>query len=178
MFGEKCSFRNSGTPVRRTTRRKSQKMDFHELWDSCAQNKTSEFSNNGLLGIMGLLCAEQNVGNIKHALSCFFGLRLAEQNVGNLKTCYLWICSEQSTCPSSQHSTCLASQQGRCLGSQQGTCLTSRHEDMLRLACSISAHRKGSANTSEFWGLKCEVLGSKNYYWNLVARFWYMATKF
>ena len=40
-----CPFRNSGTPVRRTRRRKSQKMDFQEFWDSCAQNNTSEISN-------------------------------------------------------------------------------------------------------------------------------------
>ena len=41
------------------------KMHFQEFWDSCAQNKTSEISTNGLSGIMGLLCAEQNVGNVK-----------------------------------------------------------------------------------------------------------------
>ena len=63
---KKCTFRNSGTPVRRAKRRKSQEMDFQEFWDSCAQNKTSEISRNGLSGILGLLCAEQNVGNIKH----------------------------------------------------------------------------------------------------------------
>ena len=39
---DNCTFRNSGTPVRRTTRRKSRKMHFQKLWDSCAQNKTSE----------------------------------------------------------------------------------------------------------------------------------------
>ena len=36
-----------------------------EFWDSCAQ-KTSEISETALSGIMGLLCAEQNVGNLKH----------------------------------------------------------------------------------------------------------------
>ena len=41
----KCTFKNSGTPVRRTKRRKSQ--------------------HNALLGILGLLSAEQNVGNLK-----------------------------------------------------------------------------------------------------------------
>ena len=40
-----CTFRNSGTPVRRTERRKSQK--------------------HTLSGILGHLCAEQNVGNLK-----------------------------------------------------------------------------------------------------------------
>ena len=61
----KCTFRNYGTPVRRTKRRKFHKMHFQKLWDSCAQNKTSEISQNALSGIMGLLCAEQNAGNLK-----------------------------------------------------------------------------------------------------------------
>ena len=61
----KCTFRNSGTPVRRTRRRKSQKVHFQEFWDSCAQNKTSEVSTNALSGILGLLCAEQDVGSLK-----------------------------------------------------------------------------------------------------------------
>ena len=83
---KKCTFRNSGTPVRRTRGRKSQQMHLREFWDSCAQNKTSEIStmhfqefcnscaqnktseisNNGLSGILGLLCAEQDVGNLKN----------------------------------------------------------------------------------------------------------------
>ena len=42
---KKCTFRNSGTPVRRTTRRKSQ--------------------TNVLSRIMGLLCAEQYVRHLK-----------------------------------------------------------------------------------------------------------------
>ena len=50
-FLKKRTFRNSGTPVRRTRRRKSKKMDFQELWDSRAQNKTSEIPNNVLSGI-------------------------------------------------------------------------------------------------------------------------------
>ena len=62
---EKWTFRNSGTPVRRPKRRKSRKMDFQDCWDSCALNKTSEISKNALSGILGLLCAEQGVGNIK-----------------------------------------------------------------------------------------------------------------
>ena len=74
---EKCTFRNSGTPVRRTRRRKSQKMHFQEFWDSCAQNKTSEVSRNALSGILGLLCAEQDVGNLK---KCIF------RNSGTEKT--------------------------------------------------------------------------------------------
>ena len=84
---KKWTFANSGTPVRRTRRRKSQKvhfqefcdscaqnktseiqkkMDFQELWDSCAQNKQSEISKHELLGMLVLLYAEQNVGNIKN----------------------------------------------------------------------------------------------------------------
>ena len=43
----------------------SKKTDFQEFWDSCAQNKTSEISKTALSGILGLLCAEQNVGNLK-----------------------------------------------------------------------------------------------------------------
>ena len=43
----------------------SQETDFQEFWDPCAQNKTSEISKNELSGIMGLLCAEQNVGTLK-----------------------------------------------------------------------------------------------------------------
>ena len=62
---KKCTFRNSGTPVRRTKLQKSQKMNCQEFWDSCAQNKTSEISKNALSVIMGLLCAEQDVGNLK-----------------------------------------------------------------------------------------------------------------
>ena len=103
---KKAIIRNSGTPGRRTRRRKSQKMHFPEFWDSCAQNKTSEISTNALSGIMGLLGAEQDVGNLKqmhfqeiwescaqnkpseiskNGLSRIMGLPCAEQNVGNLK---------------------------------------------------------------------------------------------
>ena len=41
-------------------------MHVQEFWDSCAQNKTSEISKNELSGILGLLCAEQDIGNLKH----------------------------------------------------------------------------------------------------------------
>ena len=105
---KKCTFRISGTPVRRTRRRKSQKMDFQEFCDSCAQNKTSEISRNALSGGLGLLCAEQDVGNLKElhfqelrdscalyrtseisktAVSGTLGLLCAEQDDENLKTC-------------------------------------------------------------------------------------------
>ena len=63
---KKWTFRKSGAPVRRTRRRTSQKNDFQEFWDSCALNKTSYISNNALSEFLGLLCAEQNVGNLKN----------------------------------------------------------------------------------------------------------------
>ena len=62
-------------------------MHFQELWDSCAQNKTPEISQNALPGILGLLCTEQDVENIKNARSGNLGLLCAEQDVGNLKRC-------------------------------------------------------------------------------------------
>ena len=83
---KKWAFKNSGSPVRRTRRRKSKKnaisgilrllgaeqdvgnlkkMHCQELWCSWAQNKTSEISKNALSGILGLLCAEQDLGNLK-----------------------------------------------------------------------------------------------------------------
>ena len=65
FFSQTRTFRNSGTPVRRTNRWKYQKMNFPDFWDSCAQNQTSEISKNALPGILGLLCAEQDVGNLK-----------------------------------------------------------------------------------------------------------------
>ena len=79
-------------------------MDFEKFWDYCAQNKMSEISKNALSGILGLLCAEQDVGNTKmdfqefcrqnkasevskNALPGILGLLCAEQDVGNLKKC-------------------------------------------------------------------------------------------
>ena len=62
---EKCTFRNYGIPVRRTKRRKYQQVHFQEFWQSCAQNKTPEVKHHALSGILGLLCAEANVGNLK-----------------------------------------------------------------------------------------------------------------
>ena len=61
------------------------KIHFPKLWDSCAQNNTSEISKHACSGIMGLLCAEQGVGNLKNGLSRIMGLLCAEQDVGNLK---------------------------------------------------------------------------------------------
>ena len=57
-----CPSHNSGTPGRRTRRRKSKNMHVQELWDSCAQNNTSEISKNRLSGILGLLCFSRNMG--------------------------------------------------------------------------------------------------------------------
>ena len=37
---------NYGTPVRRTKLQKYKLMNFHKLWDSWTQNKTSELSKN------------------------------------------------------------------------------------------------------------------------------------
>ena len=60
---EKCTSTNSGTPVRRTKRRKSPK--------------------HALLGILGLLCAEQDVGNLKRMhFHC-----AQNKTSGNLKRC-------------------------------------------------------------------------------------------
>ena len=64
-ISDKCAFRNSGTPVRRTKRRKSPTVGFQEFWDSPAQNKTSEISKNALSNLVRLQFAEQNIGNLK-----------------------------------------------------------------------------------------------------------------
>ena len=55
---------NSGAPVRRTKRRKSQNMHFQKFCGSCTQNKTPKISKLALAEILGFLCAEQNVGNV------------------------------------------------------------------------------------------------------------------
>ena len=50
------------------------------------RTKRQTSQENPLPGILGLLCAEQNVGNLKqHTLSGILGLLCAEQNVGNLQ---------------------------------------------------------------------------------------------
>ena len=142
-------------------------MHFQTIWDSCAQNKASEklqkmqelwdsalnktsyISKHARSDFLGLLCAEQGVGNLKQCTFRKFGTpvrRTKRQKSQNMhvqefwdscardKTsevsnkCHLCVGSEQNTCPSSQHSTCLASQQGRCIGSQHGTCLASQHQ--------------------------------------------------
>ena len=81
-------------------------MHSQDSWESCAQNKTSDISKNVLFGMLGLMCAEQNVGNIKkmnfqklldffaqnktseistNGLSGIRGLLCVEPTVGNLK---------------------------------------------------------------------------------------------
>ena len=70
---QKLTFGISGTAVRRTKRRKSKNMDFQEFGDACAQNKTSEISRNALSEILRLLCAEQDVGNVKKCIVIMYG---------------------------------------------------------------------------------------------------------
>ena len=84
-ISESHTFRNYGTPVRRTTRqksqikctpnihgspirratRRSQQMHFLTFWYSRSQNKTSEIASNPLSEILGLQFAEQTVGNLE-----------------------------------------------------------------------------------------------------------------
>ena len=44
-------------------------MPIQEFWDSCAQNRTSKISKNALPRILGLLGAEQDVGNLNNYTS-------------------------------------------------------------------------------------------------------------
>ena len=60
----KRTFKNSGTPVRRTTRRKSQHLHFQEFWDSCAQNKTSEISKKMHVQEFRDSCAQNKTSEI------------------------------------------------------------------------------------------------------------------
>ena len=82
-FLKKRTFRNSGIPVRRTRCRKSKHMDFQEFWDSCAQNKASEISKHILSTILGLLYEPRKSQTTRR--SRILGLLCAEQNVENLK---------------------------------------------------------------------------------------------
>ena len=81
------TFKNSGTPVRRATRRKSQTLHFQEFWDSCAQNKTSEISKKHFQDFWDS-CAQNKKSEIsKNVHSRNLGLQCAEQNIGNIKKC-------------------------------------------------------------------------------------------
>ena len=62
---KKMDFQEFRDSCAQNKRQKSKKKNFQGFWDSCAQNKTSEISKNALSGILGLLCAEQDVGNLK-----------------------------------------------------------------------------------------------------------------
>ena len=60
-------------------------MYFQEIWDSCAQTKTSEISEMHFQEFWDS-CAQNNTSEIStHPLSEILGLGLAEGNVGNLK---------------------------------------------------------------------------------------------
>ena len=85
----KWTFMNSWTPVRRTRRRKSQKMNVQQLWDSCAQNKTSEIYKKLNFQKLWDSCAQNKTSGIqtKTTRSEFVGLPCAEQNVEYLKKC-------------------------------------------------------------------------------------------
>ena len=61
----KWTFRNSGSPVRRTRRRKYQKWTFRNSVTPVRRTKRRKSKTTGLSGILGLLCAEQEVGNPK-----------------------------------------------------------------------------------------------------------------
>ena len=92
---KQCTFSISGTPVRRRKRRKSPKSSFQQLWDSRAQNKTSEISKNARSEIGGPLCAEQHVGNIKRKMHVHVLLDSGSQNktseISKMSTLYwLW----------------------------------------------------------------------------------------
>ena len=93
---KQCTFNISGTPVRSTKRRKSGQKYLQEFWDSCAQNKTSEISKNQLPEILGLLCAEQDVGNLKKCIFWNSGTpvrrtrRRKSQNMHFQKLCDSW----------------------------------------------------------------------------------------
>ena len=92
-ISKKCTFRNAGTLVRRTKRRKSQKMNFQEFLDSCVQNKTSEIPKNAPSGILVLLCAEQNVGSLKNCTFRISGTpvrRTRRRNSQNMHFQELW----------------------------------------------------------------------------------------
>ena len=84
----KYTFRNSGTPVRRTKHRESHKIHFPKCWNSSSQNKTSETSNKLTFIFLGLWFAEQRVGNLNHVLSELMGLAFAEQDVGHLNNMF------------------------------------------------------------------------------------------
>ena len=62
----------------------SQKTDFQEFWDSCAQNKTSEISKNDFQEFWDP-CAQNKTSYISMHFQNFWDSLCAEENVGNLK---------------------------------------------------------------------------------------------
>ena len=88
---KKCTFRNSGTPERRTGLLCAEQNVGNLktglsgiLGLLCAEQNVGNLTKNTLLGFLGLLCAEQHVGNLNDVRSRFLGLLCAEQDVGNL----------------------------------------------------------------------------------------------
>ena len=96
--------------MRITKRRQSQNMHFQKIWDYSAQSQASEISKHAPSTSLGLLRAEQHVGNLnkmhfqklwdscaqnktseisKRALSGILGLLCAEQNAGNQNKYFL-----------------------------------------------------------------------------------------
>ena len=158
----KWTLRNSGTPVHSTRRRKSKKMNFQDCWDSCAQNKTLEISKNALPRILGLLCAEQNVGNIPNLAFKNPGTpvrRTQRQNSQKMHFQKLWTLVRRTKCQKYQTCTfilfglqlaernvgnlktsqlCIGSEQSTCPSSQHSTCLASQHASSQQGTCLTS----------------------------------------
>ena len=62
-------------------------MYFQELWESCAQNKTSEVSKIRLSRIHELLCAEQDVGHLKKYIVRTSGTPVRRTKRRTFQTC-------------------------------------------------------------------------------------------
>ena len=63
-FSQKTDFQEFRDSCAQNKTSDVSKMDFEEFWDSCAQNNTSEISNIALSIFLGLLCAEQHARNL------------------------------------------------------------------------------------------------------------------
>ena len=64
------------------------KHDFQEFWDSCAQNKTAEISNKCTFINFGTLVRTTKLQKSKKCVPGILGLLCAEQNVEDLKKYY------------------------------------------------------------------------------------------
>ena len=60
-----CTFKSSGIPVRRTQPRKCQECTFRNSGSPVRRTRRRKISKIELSRVMGLLCAEQSVGNLK-----------------------------------------------------------------------------------------------------------------